>query len=69
MTHPTINKINASISRHGVGLHKGVGYFYFYDLEGAHTYNADKIPSVYSCTLRCMSLEHWVAHVEQALAA
>lgn len=69
MTAATINKINAAIARHDVAVEKGNGYFYFYDLDGAPTYNADRIPSVYSTTLRALSLEDWIAHVEDALAS
>lgn len=69
MTAATINKINAAVADHGVAVFKGDGYFYFYDLDDADTFNADRIPSVYSTTLRCMALEDWVAHVEDALAA
>lgn len=66
----TINKINAAIAHHGVGMFKGNGYFFFfYDLDGAPTFNADRIPSVYSTTLRALSLEDWIAHVEDAIAA
>ena len=67
MTAATINKINAAIAHHGVAVHKGNGYFYFYDI-GAD-FIADSIPSVYSMTLRCMSLEDWAAHVADAVAA
>lgn len=69
MTPATINKINAAIADHGVAVFKGKGYFFFYDLDDADTFNADRIPSVYSTTLRALSLEDWIAHVEDALAA
>jgi hypothetical protein len=68
MTAATINKINASIAKHGVEIVKGDGYFYFADLSESPEYNADQITSVFSCTLRCMSLEDWVSHVESGLA-
>lgn len=67
MTTATINRINAAIAGHGVEIVKGAGYFYFADLEGAPDYNADRIASVYSAHLRCMSLEGWIAHVKDAL--
>jgi len=67
MTAATINKINAAIARHAIEVVKGNGYFFFADLEGAPTYNADKVASVYSNTLRCMSLEDWIAYVDQHL--
>jgi hypothetical protein len=67
MTAATINKINASIAQHGVAIHKGNGYFFFYD-TGAE-FVADRIPSVYSTTLRCMSLEEWTSHVDDAVTA
>ena len=67
MTAATISKINANIARHGVEVVKGNGYFYFADLEGAPEYNADKIDSVFSMQLRCMSLEDWISHVDEAL--
>jgi hypothetical protein len=66
MTAATINKINAAIQEFGVAVHKGNGYFYFYDTGEAFV--ADSIPSVYSMTLRCMPLEEWVAHVKDAVA-
>ena len=64
MTAATITKINKAIAHRGVEVVKGNGYFYFADLPNAPEYNADHIPSVYSCHLRCMSLEEWVVHVE-----
>lgn len=67
MTTATTNKINAAIEKFGVALYKGDGYFFFYDLENSSEFNADKIPSVYSCQLRCMSLEAWIEHVETAI--
>lgn len=67
MTAATLNKINTAIAKHGVELVKGNGYFYFSDLPDAPEYNADRIKSVYSATLRCMSLKDWVQHVESAL--
>lgn len=69
MTAATVNKINAAIARHNVEVVKGAGYFYFADLDGAPTFNADKIESVFSTTLRCMSLEDWIAHVDEGVAA
>lgn len=65
MTAATIKKINAAIVRNDVELVKGNGYFYFAALSD----NAPDIPSVYSMTLRCMSLEDWVAHVKDAIAS
>ncbi len=67
MTAPTFNTINASIARHGVELVKGGGYFYFAALDGAPAGIEDAIPSVYSIHLRAMSLEQWIAHVEEAV--
>jgi hypothetical protein len=67
MTAATINKINARIAKHGVEVVKGNGYFYFADI--GETFRADNIRSVMSMTLRCMSLEDWVAHVESELGA
>lgn len=69
MTAATTNKINAAIAKHGVEVVKGNGYFYFADLPNAPEYKANLIRSVFSMTLRCMSLEDWVAHVEGAIAA
>lgn len=67
MTAATITKINAAIAKHGVAIHKDQsGYFYFYDLGEA--FIADKIKTVWSYHLRCMTLEDWVAYVETALA-
>lgn len=62
MTAATINKINAEIAKHGVEIVKGNGYFYFSDI--GESFVADSIKSVFSMTLRCMSLEDWVSHVE-----
>jgi hypothetical protein len=64
MTAATINKVNAAIQSHGVELVKGNGYFYFAMLND----DALEVPSVYSMTLRYMSLEDWVQHVEEAVA-
>lgn len=66
MTAATINKVNAAIEKHGVELVKGNGYFYFMDT--GEEFVADRIDSVYSTTLRALSLESWVKHVEDALA-
>jgi hypothetical protein len=65
MTTATINKINAAIANHDVELVKGNGYFYFAACDD----DAPEIPSVYSMTLHCMSLEDWVAHVDDAVWA
>ncbi|QXN71407.1 hypothetical protein RCHARTNEY_38 [Rhodobacter phage RcHartney] len=65
MTAATLTKINAEIAKHGVEVVKGNGYFYFADTGEA--YLADHIPSVYSAQLRALSLEEWVAHVEDAV--
>ena len=67
MTAATTNKINAAIAKHGVEVVKGEGYFYFADLPNAPEYNADKIESVFSNVLRCMTLEEWVAYVDDAM--
>tara|TARA_R110000851_G_scaffold178010_10_gene324949 strand:- start:1679 stop:1867 length:189 start_codon:yes stop_codon:yes gene_type:complete len=61
MTVATIKKVNAAIADKGVELVKGNGYFYFADT--GEDYVADFIDSVYSTTLRCMTVEEWVAHV------
>ena len=66
MTAATINKINKAIAKHGCAITKGNGYFYFYDTGDAFV--ADKISSVYSTTLRCMSLEDWVSYVQDEIA-
>ena len=66
MTAATINKINKEISDLGVEIVKGYGYFYFADLPASDDFNADVIDSVWSCHLRCMTLEEWVAHVRGA---
>lgn len=68
MTAATISKINAGIAQHNVEVVKGNGYFYFADLENSPTYYADEIKSVCSCHLRCMSLEEWIAYVNEAIA-
>lgn len=65
MTAATIKKINAAIAKHGVEIVKGNGYFYFAD-TGAE-FVADSVSSVYSCHLRCMTLEKWVEYVETEL--
>ena len=66
MTAATITKINAAIAKHGVEVVKGNGYFYFADT--GEEFVADKIKSVYSMNLRCMSLEEWVSYVEYELS-
>lgn len=66
MTAPTFNKINAAIARNGVELVKGEGYFYFAALDGAPGGIEEAIPSVYSMQIRCMTLEQWIEHVEEA---
>ena len=66
MTAATINKVNAAIEKYGVELVKGNGYFYFMDT--GEDFVADLIDSVYSTTLRGMTLESWVKHVEDSLA-
>ena len=67
MNVATIKKINASIDQYGVEVVKGNGYFYFADLSSSTEYNSEKINSVFSMQLRCMSLEDWIAHVEESL--
>lgn len=66
MTAATLAKINAEIAKHGVAVTKGNGYFYFYDTGEAFV--ADNIRSVYCVQMRCMTLEEWVAYVEQELS-
>lgn len=60
MAAATIAKINAGIAQYGVEIVKGNGYFYFAELDDRFV---AQIPSVYSCHLRCMSLEDWIEHV------
>lgn len=67
MTHATMKNINEAIAKHGLEVVKGKGYFYFADTSEAFV--ADRVPSVWSAQLRCLSLEGWVEHVEAALAA
>ena len=67
MTAATITKINAAIADTGVEVVKGDGYFYFADTGEAFV--ADNVPSVWSSHLRCMTLEGWIAHVTDAIAA
>jgi hypothetical protein len=69
MTSATYNKVNSAIAIHGVQIVKGNGYHYFADIEDAPTFNANKIPSVYDGGfLRSMSLEDWIAHVNDAVS-
>lgn len=65
MAAATINKINAAIAHRGIELVKGEGYFYFAALTDEGQLVADRVPSVISDILRCMSLEDWIAHVEE----
>jgi len=65
MTAATINKINAAIAAHGVEVVKGNGYFWF--AATRDDAREGDIPSVYSMTLRCMTLEEWVDYVKSAL--
>ncbi len=67
MTAATYNKVNASLSKHGVELVKGNGYHYFADLDSR--YNGQRIPSVMDGGfLRSMTLEQWVKYVEDYLS-
>lgn len=61
MTSPTINKINAAIAKHGVEIVRGNGYFYFIGPE------AEKIPSIYTCHLRDLTLQEYINHVEGSI--
>ena len=65
MAAATINKINAAIESRGIELVKGEGYFYFAALTDEAQAVSDRVPSVFSNILRFMSLEDWVAHVEE----
>jgi hypothetical protein len=65
MTLATIKKVNAAIEKFGVEIVKGNGYFYFADIGDA--YVSDNIESVYSCHLRCMTVEQWLSYVESAI--
>ena len=67
MTAPTIKKINDILASDGVEVVKGNGYFYFADTGEA--YIAQHIPSVFMMHLRGMSLEDWVAHARDYIAA
>lgn len=64
-TAATVNKINAAIAKHGVEVVKGGGYFYFAAIR--EDAREDDIPSVFSMTLRCMTLQQWIDHVETSL--
>lgn len=69
MSAATLNKINAAISKHHVEVIRGEGYFYFQDLPTAgEEFPAQRIASVWSAHLRCMSLEDWIAHVEREIS-
>lgn len=64
MTVATNNKVNEAIKGFGVELVKGNGYFYFADI--GEEFVAHKIDSIYSTTMRCMTVEDYVAHVVDA---
>ncbi len=65
MATATLNKINEAIAKHGVEVVKGNGYFYF--ANTGEEYLAQHVPSVYSAQPRCMSLEEWIAYVDDAV--
>lgn len=67
MPRLTIKAINDKIAPHGVELVKGDGYFYFADIGEAFV--ADRVASVWSAQLNCMSLASWTDHVATAVAA
>lgn len=68
MPRLTIANINKAIAQYGIALHKGEGYFYFYDLDESAECNADRIPSVYSCHLSTYTLDGWIRYVKSALS-
>ena len=67
MTAPTIKKINDILASDGVEIVKCRGYFCFVDTGEA--YIAQHIPVVFVMRLRDMSLEDWVAHARDHIAA
>lgn len=68
MAAATVSKINAAVARHSIEVVKGSGYFYFAALTDEAQAVADRVPSVFSNVLRCMSLEDWIAHVDDHVA-
>jgi hypothetical protein len=67
MTRATFRAINSAISKHGVEIVKGAGYFYFAPLPDAPFGAADQVDSVYTPRLSDLSFDQWVAHVEQQM--
>lgn len=61
MTKATLKNVNAAIAKHGVIMYKGTGYFYFV----GQTNEAPEIPSIYTNFLYDLTLQDWVAHVDQ----
>lgn len=68
MPRTTIRAINEAIAPHGVFLAKGPGYFYFMGAAGAPAGIEGYLPSVYTTRLTDLSLDDWVAHVEDGVA-
>jgi len=64
MTSPTINKINAAIAKHEIELVKGEGYFYFIGTTDAGMNLSNHIQSVFTSTLKDISLEEWIEYAE-----
>jgi hypothetical protein len=67
MTVATIKKVNAAIAKYDVEMVKGTGYFYFVGLAGSSYHLDDLISSIYSNSLRDMSIQQYVDHVEDYL--
>lgn len=68
MTIATIKKVNEAIAKHGVELIKSYDYFHFSGLAGDDRFNEDKIESVFSRSIKDMTVEGWVGHVEKCIA-
>lgn len=68
MSIATLSVINRRLLPYKVGLCKGKGYFYFFDHEDSPHFRADSIPSVYTCHLRDLTVDEWVAHAVDAIA-
>lgn len=68
MGKATMAKVNAAIAPHGIYLAKGPGYFWFGAEASAPDGIEECIESVYVNRLADLTLEQWVAHVEDGAA-
>ncbi|QNN99820.1 hypothetical protein P67b_00061 [Ruegeria phage Tedan] len=66
MTRATVRGVNRRIAGRQIEMVKGHGYFYFMPTPDCPLdLDLPEVDSVYTCHITDLTVEQWVAHVEQ----